>query len=86
MRIIQVFKKPISILVIFIAFKLIQTIYSFVIHETPTYMSQIRLIEFVVFTILSFYAIKGKKIAAWTIGTYLIIHVFAVLRAIFMIS
>ncbi len=83
-RIIQTLKEPISILCAFIALKAISTIYSFAVHA-PWYMVQLRLAEFVVLALASYYVIKGRIFALWAMGIYLVIHIFALFLAIIVI-
>jgi hypothetical protein len=48
-------------------------------------MSQVRLAEFIVLALVSFYVIRGRIFALWAMGIYLVIHVFALFLAIIII-
>jgi len=84
-RIMRILTKPITILGIFIGFKSIQTIYSFAVGEAPTYLSQIRFAEFIIFALASFYAVRGRISAIWAMGIYLLIQVVVIPLAIFLV-
>ncbi len=84
-RIVQFLKKPVSILGTFIVFKAIAIVYSFGVKESPWYMSQVRLAELIVLAFGFYYVIKGKIFAFWAMGIYLVIHIFALFLAIFII-
>lgn len=83
-RIIQNLKEPVSILGTFITLKAIAIFYSVGV-KAPWYMFQVRLAEFVVLALVSYYVIKGRIFALWAMGIYLVIHVFALVLAIIVI-
>jgi len=83
-RIIQTLKEPVLILGTFIALKAIAIFYSVGV-KAPWYMFQVRVAEFVVLFLVSYYVIKGRIFAFWVMGIYLVIHVFALFLAIIVI-
>jgi hypothetical protein len=81
----RISKQPILILGVLIGFKAIQIIYSFAVGESPTYLSQVRFAEFIIITLVAFYAVRGRIVAIWAMGIYLLIQVVVVLWASFII-
>jgi hypothetical protein len=48
-------------------------------------MSQVRLAEFIVLALGTYYVIKGNKFALWAMGIYLVIHILSLFLAILVI-
>ena len=69
----QFLKKPITILVAILAFRAYQVIFSFQIIEYPAYLSELRLVAFVVLAFIAFFAARDSKTALWIVGIYLLL-------------
>lgn len=78
-------KEPMTILGVFILFKIIQTVYALAVNEHPSYLPYIRLTEIFIFAPVSYMAVKRKVTALWTMGVILLLQVFAVGWAVFLI-
>jgi hypothetical protein len=78
-------KEPIIILGVFILFKIAQAVYALAVNEHPSYLPYIRLAEIFMVGPISYMAVKRKVVALWTMGVILLLQVFAVGWAIFLI-
>ena len=78
-------KKPMVILGVFILFKTVQAAYAFSTGENPSYLPYIRLCEIFTFTTISYLAVKRKVAALWIMGVILLLQIFAVIWAVFLI-
>lgn len=84
-REMKAIKEPMIILGVFILFKIVQTVHALAINEQPSYLPYIRLAEIFIFASISYLAVKRKVAALWTMGAILLLQVFAVGWAVFMI-
>lgn len=73
------------ILGVFILFKIVQAVYALAANEHPSYLPYIRLAEVFIFAPISYMAVKRKVAALWTMGVILLLQVFAVGWAVFLI-
>jgi hypothetical protein len=78
-------KEPMIILGVFILFKVVQAVYAFAINEHPSCLPYIRLAEIFIFAPISYMAVQRKVAALWTMGVILLLQVFAVGWAVFLI-
>lgn len=73
------------ILGVFILFMIVQTVYAFAASEQHAFLPYIRLAEVFVFASISYLAVKRKVAALWTMGVILLLQVFTVGWAVFLI-
>ena len=78
-------KEPMMILGVFILFKIVQAVYALAVNEHPSYLPYIRFAEIFIFAPISYMAVKRKVTALWTMGVILLLQVFAVGWAVFLI-
>ena len=78
-------KEPMIILGVFILFKIVQAVYALAVNEHSSYLSYISLAEIFIFAPISYMAVKGKVAALWTMGVILLLQIFAVGWAVFLI-
>jgi hypothetical protein len=78
-------KEPMIILGVFILIKIVQAVYALTVNEHPSYLPYIRFAEIFIFAPISYLAIKRKVAALWTMGVILLLQVFAVGWAVFLI-
>ncbi|MDD2335950.1 MAG: hypothetical protein PHD01_05165 [Geobacteraceae bacterium] len=78
-------KEPLIILGVFILFKIVQAAYALAANEHPSYLLYVRLAEIFIFATISYLAVKRKVAALRTMGVILLLQVFAVGWAVFLI-
>jgi hypothetical protein len=72
-------RRPNVILIIFIGFKILQTIGAFQAGRERIYLAQILFVETLICTFMAVQAIRGKKFALWIMGLYLLVHFGAII-------